>query len=111
MRPASLTLLSTAALALGSCATTDQFMRREPAAAYHSAKSRDAVAECLLNRLSSIEYVFQRRDLGAETRVSLTGSLGPVLVFSIRDEGSGSVTEMRRATPMTLGQKSGLSCF
>jgi hypothetical protein len=99
------------ALTLASCATTDQFMRREPAAVYHSAKSRDAVAECLMNRLSSLEIAFHREEFGPETRVSMTGSLGPGLVYSIRDEGSGSVTEMRRATAATLWQKTALSCF
>jgi hypothetical protein len=104
-------VLSIAALTLASCATPAQFMRREPAAIYHSAKSRDAVAECLMNRLSNIEIAFQRQDYGTETRVGMYGSLGPGLVYSIRDEGSGSVTEMRRATPMTLGQKTARTCF
>lgn len=110
MKAALFTLL----LGLSACASTAEMASEAPAKVYHSRQGRDAVAECLLNRVSSDELTPKKQVDGAETTVGFTGRGGlaakpGIYLFTIRDEGSGSVTEARRFAHASLANAE--TCF
>lgn len=93
--------LAALALATSACATTTTHLAaREPFEVVHSQKPRDAVAECLLNRVTSDELLPKRAVEGGTTTVSFNSHgmvMQPAIYqFVIRDEGSGSLIEVRR---------------
>jgi hypothetical protein len=87
---------------LGGRAGTAEMSARAPDRIYHSANSRSAVAECLLNRVSESGLAPERTVGDGVTTVAFTSAdalVRPkpaVYVFTIRDTATGSVIEMRR---------------
>lgn len=98
-------------VALTGCSTT-AMMTKSPDASYPSQRSREVVSGCLLDRLLG-ELRPGRIERGADASVvkftSLAGN--PTLIFTVRDQGSGSVTEMRRLTRMSAGRRAAETCF
>jgi hypothetical protein len=97
-------------LALTSCTTT-QMDSKPPIATYNSARTRDAVTECLLNRLNTDNRIGKVVKGPAENVITFGGPLGAVLGFTVRDNGSGSYIEMRRLSSITPGKTNAESCF
>jgi hypothetical protein len=105
-----------AALALllaGCTTTTDHLTSSPPFKVVHSQQARAAVADCLLNRLSSQEVVPTRESDGSSTTLSFNG-LGlarrpAIYVFVIRDEQSGSLIDVHRFAGATLAAAE--TCF
>lgn len=99
------------AIMLAGCSTTSM-ETKEAAVIFPSARSQEAVADCLLNRLASdVRHgKLDRRD--GETIVSFDGIFGVMLVFTIRDApGGGTITEMRRFMRTTPGRANASTCF
>jgi hypothetical protein len=75
---------------------------RAPERIYHSSKTRDAVAECLLNRVSESGLAPERAVGEDVTTIAFTSAdalIRPkpaVYMFTIKDAGTGSTIEMRR---------------
>jgi hypothetical protein len=86
--------------ALAGCATTADMAAKPASAVYHSHNARAAVADCLLNRVSDTDMWPERKvgpdvtTIGFTARDSATHT--GIYLFTIRDEGTGSVTEARR---------------
>lgn len=99
------------ALALTSCSTTG-IQKKAPAETYTSERSREIVSGCLLDRFIT-DLVGGKIQRGVDANiVTITGGFGnPILVFTVRDRGSGSVTEMRRLTSMGSGRKTTETCM
>jgi hypothetical protein len=95
MRPALL------AFVLSGCATAAEMAAHPPDRSYRSERSREAVAECLLDRMSDAELLPVRQDVGNVTTLAFESGGGlarprPVVyLFTIRGEANGSVTEAR----------------
>jgi hypothetical protein len=72
----------------------------------HSQKPRAAVADCLLDRVSSDELIPNRQVGASETTVAFNGRglarKPAIYLFVIRDEASGSTVEVRRYAKATL---------
>lgn len=87
---------------LCSCAGTADMAARAPDRVYHSTKSRDVVAECLLDRVSESGLEPERTIGEGVTTIAFTSAdalIRPkpaIYMFTIRDERTGSVIEMRR---------------
>lgn len=98
---------------LSSCASTTEMAAAPPFATVHSAKARGAVAECLLNRLSSDELLPRKDARGATTTVSFASrgwaKQPAVYVFTIRDEDAGSSIEVHRLAHANLATAE--TCF
>lgn len=109
MRIATLALLL-----LAGCTTTTQHLASSaPFEVVHSRLSRTAVADCLLNRLSSDEVIPTRDVAPSATTLSFNG-LGmarhpAIYVFVIRDEQGGSSIEVHRYAKSTLAAAE--TCF
>lgn len=77
-----------------------------PGRVYQSAKSRDVIADCLLDRVASPDLAPQRDDVGHVTNLGFTGpgmARKPAMYrFTIEDAGSGSMIEVRRYPGMSL---------
>jgi hypothetical protein len=89
-------------LILGGCAAINETAHLDaqaPVGVYHSAKARSEVADCLLNRLSGSGMRPEQQISSGETMLRFTSTdqwTSPGLyLFTINDEGSGSVVEAR----------------
>lgn len=106
---AALAMLS----ATGCTTTTEHLAAKEPFEVVHSAKSRETVADCLLNRVTSEELLPGRQVEGATTTLNFNGrgiARKPAIYrFVIRDDGGGSVIEVRRYAKSTLAAAE--TCF
>lgn len=100
------------AAALAGCSTA-QMLQRAPDRTYHSAKARDAVAECLMNRLAGAgDFRVHRTDAGAETQVVATGIAGTYFLFTLRDSPAGGTDgDVRRANSVAPGLNNAETCF
>lgn len=103
-------LLVVISLGLVNC-TTSQMQAKEPVASYTSARSREMVTECLLDRLSTDNRTGKVMREQTENVITFGGPLGAVLGFTIRDSGTGSYIEMRRLSSVTPGRTNAQSCF
>lgn len=106
-------LLLPLALLLCSCASTAELAAKRPFSVVHSAKNRDTIAECLLNRVTT-DDLLPKKEVGAGfTTVSFDGrglaARPSIYQFLIRDEGSGSVVEVRRFAHASLAAAE--TCF
>ena len=111
MKPAA----AVAALALFGCATSEEMAEKPPLMTFPSAKPRDAIAECLLNRVTAPEYRPSKTADGGVTVVSFASAdalvkpAPTVYLFTIRDSGAGSSTEVRRLGHASLAAAE--TCF
>jgi hypothetical protein len=87
-------------LCLAGC-TVNSVQSKSPAATYASERSRDVVSECLMNRLNHVAPR-ARIDRGeVENVIFFYTDVGiPVLVATIRNDGNGSFTELRRSNSL-----------
>src|SRR5687767_13579053 len=87
------------ALIFASCATPAEMAARPADRLYQSAKARDVIVECLLNRMSAHDIIPQRQVGEASTLVTFVAHGGltrprPILYqFTVTDRGSGSHIE------------------
>lgn len=101
-------------LAVSACTTTTEHLAASaPFKTVHSQKSRDAVTDCLLNRVMS-DDLLMKRDVGPSETTVAFNSRGMVrqpaiYLFVIRDEGTGSATEVRRYARASLAAAD--TCF
>lgn len=106
-----------AALTLCGCASTAELANHPPKRIYHSDKARDAVAECLLNRLADTADLRPEKQVSPSvTIVAFTGRGGilkpGIYHFTIRDEGPGSIIEVRTITGgVQMGMPTAETCF
>lgn len=90
------------ALALCGCASTAELNRSAPDRIYRSADAPEAVAECLLDRVSSPDLRPERSAAGETITIAFTSAdaiIRPrpaIYLFKIRSADSGSVVETRR---------------
>lgn len=101
-------------LLLSACTTTIERMANDPPArVYHSANTRNAIAECLLNRVGSDELTPRKTETEHTTTLGFTGpglAMKPAMfLFMIRDDGAGSVVEVRRQAGMNVANAE--TCF
>jgi hypothetical protein len=106
--------LIASALLLSACTTTIEGMANQPpASVYHSAKAREAIIDCLLNRVGSDELRPQRTEAEHATTLGFTGpgiARKPAMyLFTIRDEEKGAAVEVRRQAGMSLANAE--TCF
>ena len=102
-----------AGAALSACSTTD-LAQTTPDKIYRSARSREVVAECLLDRMTTGDNRMNKETVDGITTVSMTSGIARVAVFlfTIRDDGNGgSITELRRFNKIALGQHNAETCF
>lgn len=102
------------ALALGGCATTaEQMTAKPPVATYHSDRAREAVSNCLLDRVSDAELrpqVSKTHDMTMISFASRGLGKGPILyLFIVTDDTGGSKTEVRRFAHASLSNAE--TCF
>jgi hypothetical protein len=103
-----------ALLAASACTTTTAHLAESaPFEVVHSQKPRVAVADCLLDRVTSDEVIPSRQVRPAETTLAFNGRglarKPAVYLFVIRDAGAGSTIEVRRFTGASLAAAE--SCF
>jgi hypothetical protein len=108
--------VSILSLVLAGCASTAELPNYPPKATYHSEKSRDAVADCLLNRLTDPNLRPEVHKEAGLTTIGFTGLGGltrpGIYLFTIRDERGGSVIEARMMKGMTkTGLPTAETCF
>jgi hypothetical protein len=101
-------------LALSACSTTtEKLAAKAPFEVAHSQKSRETVADCLLNRVTSEDVLPSRHEENAVTTLSFNGrgmARKPAIYhFVIRDEGTGSAIEVRRYADSSLAAAE--TCF
>lgn len=112
-RPMKVSLLPT--LLLAGCASASQMAQKPPARVYHSPKARSVIVECLLNRVTSADLHAVRTEAEGATTIAFTSAgamIKPqptVLLFTVRDEGSGSSTEAWRLGNVSLAAAE--TCF
>jgi len=105
-------VVAVAAAHLVGCATMHE-AQSSPERVYHSHKSRDAVANCLIDRLADSNLRVHRNDEYGRTWIKVSGSLIAITYFAfvLRDEGSGTSIAMRRANRMAAGLGNAETCF
>lgn len=106
--------VATAVVLLSACAGTMENMAAKPAdGVYKSARGRTAVADCLLDRVSSDELVPQRQVSDHQTTIGFASrgiAMQPAIyLFVIRDNGAGSTIEARRFAKASLANAE--TCF
>lgn len=88
-----------AALLLAGCATTSQMAQRPADRTYSSSRPRAAIAECLLDRVTSADLIPERTVGAGITTIGFSsgGALRHpgIFLFTIRDAGNGSTIEAR----------------
>lgn len=100
------------AIALAGCSIND-LAASSVASTYPSAKRKDEVAECLMDRLASIGRL-ERRTVGDTVQVTVTSGAARVGIyaFTIRDQGTGSLTELRKLKALSSpGLHNAETCF
>lgn len=102
------------ALVASACTTTTAHLAaKAPFEVVHSQKPREVVADCLLNRVTSDEIIPDRQVGPTETQLAFNGrglARQPAIYqFVIRDEGSGSVIDVRRYAHSNLAAAE--TCF
>lgn len=99
-------------VALSGCATTSSIQNKAPSETYVSQRSREVVSDCLLNRFIT-DTLGGKIDRGTDANVvTIYNPMGgAMLSFTIRDNGSGSVTEMRRSTKLGNGRNTTKTCM
>lgn len=102
------------ALAISGCTTTTSHLAASPPLkTVHSAKSREAVTDCLLNRVASDDVLPSRQVGPSETTLAFNGRgmvRQPALyLFVIHDEGTGSAIDVRRYANSSLAAAE--TCF
>lgn len=104
-------------LLLCGCATTDELASAPPDHVYRSDKAREAIADCLMNRLSAPDIVPQKSEAVGVTTVGFTGHGGltrpGIYAFTLRDApGGGSVIGARMIHGIAAPSfKTAESCF
>lgn len=102
-------------MAVCGCSTTATALK-SPIAVQASERSRTEVADCLLNRLASDDMKAQVDRGTSETVITFRHALDflggqPLWVFTVKDNGTGSVTEMRRSASTVGGRQNAETCF
>ncbi|MBO9379822.1 hypothetical protein GG804_23920 [Sphingomonas histidinilytica] len=97
---------------LAGCASRSDILSRDAARVYTSDRGREVITDCLQNRLTS-EVITSRVERRADENIVSFGSTmgGAILVFIVRDQGAGSVIEMRRRFSITPGRLNAETCF
>lgn len=91
--------------------TTSQMAAKHSVATYNSERSREAVTNCLSDRLNTDNRIGKIDRGPIENVITFGGPFGAVLGFTVRDTGAGSHIEMRRLSSVTPGQTNAESCF
>ena len=86
--------LTASVIFLGGCASTQAVLDKSPTEIFHSMKSKNEVAFCLANKNNTNAL---DRDDGSKVVLLKNGYGGVSLAFTIRDEGTGSLVEYRKA--------------
>lgn len=91
-----------AAMMLAGCVSSVQMVQQAPFSVVHSDKSRSAVADCLLDRVSSDGLRPERTEDAGVTTIGFTSAdalIRPrpaIYLFTVRDADTGSTIEVRR---------------
>lgn len=91
--------------------TATRMPSKAPAEAYSSARSRETVTECLLNRLSNDERTGAVVRRPNENVLTFGSPNGDVLSFTIRDATQGSHIEFRPLAARTPGKSNAERCY
>jgi hypothetical protein len=98
-------------ISLSGCATNG-IADHAPLATYSSSKPRQAITDCLVDRIADSFFKPHIQQGQGSTHLVFTGTMSnPVLDFVIRDDGTGSTTEFRRYTKITSGKSVAETCF
>lgn len=98
-------------MALAACATSASMETKTPVATYTSAKAREVVTECLLDRLTTDNRTGTVQRHADHNVITFGGMLGVVLSFTVRDADDGSTVEMRRLSGVTPGRTAAETCI
>lgn len=106
--------IALAALLLAGCTTTTaQMIAAPPFNVVQSERSRDAVTNCLLDRITSNDLIPTRTAADGATTLSFNGRgwarKPAIYVFMVRDNGAGSTVEVRRYPGSSLAAAE--TCF